>query len=692
MKYYLLPFLLFNGILASGQVKPSLFSDELLITTGVYYYPEHWDSLQWERDIRNMAEMGFEFTHYAEFAWAQLEPEEGQYNLGWLDRVVFLAARYKLKVILCTPTATPPVWLVRSHPEVLGIDENGQRDDHGSRQHGSYSSNYYRKYALTIVEILASRYGNNSAVIGWQLDNEPRAFYDYSGDAQLRFRDWLKKRYGTIGNLNKAWGTAFWSQEYTDFEQINIPLRSRWGMNPHQTMDHNRFVAAETAGFLDEQARIIRQFSGSRQWITSNYIPNYSEGYIGASHELDFITYTKYMVSGNALGIGPKGYRIGDPLSIAMSNDFFRPLSPTYGVMELQPGQVNWGRVNSQPAPGAVRLWLWHVFAGGGELACTYRYRAPLYGYELYHYGIVGYDGVTPTPGGLEYKKFMEEIRMIRTYARPGAPVPKAYSDLRTGILFNVDNLWAMEHNKQNFQWNTLGHFEKYYKPLKSFGAPVDFIRDTFDFSDYTLIIVPAYQQIDKSLIEKMSRYAREGGHLVLTCRTGHQNRQGHLWEAKFAEPIYDLIGAEIEFYDLLIPQAPDTVEMGTGKYPWTTWGEILKPLPGTETWAVYRGDFYSGKPAVISRKLGKGSVTYVGVDSESGHLEKELLKKVFAQMKLTLKNYPDGFMVEYRDGLGIAVNYSDKPYPLQLAGEDKILAGNKILLPADVCVWTTGH
>jgi len=290
MKYVILSVILLTAAATKGQQKKSIviekplittpyelktrpwFSDEQLITTGVYYYPEHWDSLQWERDIKNIADMGFEFVHYAEFAWAQLEPEEGKYTFGWLDRVVELAARYNLKVIMCTSTATPPVWLVRKHPDVLITGEYGHRDDHGSRQHASFSSNYYRSYSLTMIEELARRYGDNEQIIGWQLDNEPRACYDYGDDAQQRFRDWLKQKYGTINNLNKAWGTSFWSQLYNDFSQINIPLRSRWGMNLHQRMDHNRFVAHETASFLDSQAQTIRKYAGHRQWITMKVI------------------------------------------------------------------------------------------------------------------------------------------------------------------------------------------------------------------------------------------------------------------------------------------------------------------------------------------------------------------------------------------------------------------------------------
>jgi len=175
---------------------------------------------------------------------------------------------------------------------------------------------------------------------------------------------------------------------------------------------------------------------------------------------------------------------------------------------------------------------------------------------------------------------------------------------------------------------------------------------------------------------------------MVLTCRTGHKDREMHLWEVKFAEPIYNLIGAEIEFYDLPMPHAQDSVLMDNRNYAWKTWGEIFKPQQGTEVWATYQGDFYAGKPAVISRKLGKGTVTYVGVDSNNGLLEKDVLKKLYASLNIHIENYPEGVTVDYRDGLGIGVNYSDKKYQMNIPDDAKIMIGSKELPTAGVVIW----
>ncbi|WP_155960726.1 beta-galactosidase [Flavobacterium daejeonense] len=679
---------IFFGFNLNAQKFDKYFPKKDLTTVGVYYYPEHWDPSQWDRDLKKIAEMGFEFTHFGEFAWAELEPQEGVYDFKWLDKAVAIAAKYNLKIVMCTSTATPPVWLTRKHPDILCTYEDGTKTDHGSRQHASFSSNYYRIYSLKMIEQLAKKYGNNKNIIGWQVDNEPARFLDYGADAQQRFREWLKAKYKTIETLNHAWGNSFWSGTYSSFNQVNIPLHREWGMNLHAQLDHYRFADEETATFLDSQAVTIRKNITKDQWITSNYRSNYNESFVGMSKELDFDCYTRYIVYGGSLGIGKNGYRLGNYTDVAMSNDFFRPIKGMYGCMELQPGQVNWGSINPQPLPGAVRLWLWHVFAGGSKFTCTYRYRAPLYGYEQFHYGIVGTDGVTPTPGGQEFAQFIKELGTLRTKYDAKATLPDFYLKRKTAILFNADNVMGIDLNKQTREWSTLGHFMKYYKAAKSFGAPVDFVRDTTDFANYPVLLVPAYQMIDQKMIDKLTLYAKNGGNLVLSCRSGIQNRLGHLWEAKFYEPMWDLIGSQIDSYDLLMAQSPGTVKYNDQDFTWTSWGDLLKPNQGTAVWATYQGDFYAGTPAVISRKLGKGTVTYIGLDSKNGDLEKQVLTKLYKQQNISIENYPEGVMVEYRDGFGIAVNYTDKVFHIDLPSNAKVVIGKNDIKTADVLVW----
>lgn len=664
------------------------FNDKDLTLTGAYYYPEHWEESQWERDLKQMHELGFEFTHFAEFAWAQLEPQEGVYDFSWLDRAVALAAKYDLKVVMCTSTATPPVWLSRKYPEILLKSEDGTVQDHGARQHASFASPVYRKLAYRMIEELARHYGNDSRIIGWQLDNEPAVQFDYNQAAEEAFREFLKEKYHhNIQELNAAWGTAFWSEVYSQFEEITLPKTAQMFMNHHQILDYRRFAAKQTNDFLNEQCRLIKKYA-KNQWVTTNYIPDYDKGHIGGSKDLDFVSYTRYMVYGDNEGIGRRGYRVGNPLRIAMANDFFRPVNGTYGVMELQPGQVNWGSINPQPLPGAVRLWLWSVFAGGSDFICTYRYRQPLYGTEQYHYGIVGTDGVTVTPGGREYEQFMKEIRSLRKDYRPKEDKPETYLKRKTAILWNPENYWSIDRQKQNATWNTFAHVDKYYRTLKSYAAPVDFISEEKDFSQYPVMIVPAYQLADKELVARWKKYVEEGGNLVLTCRTAQKDRFGRLPEAPFGSMIDELTGNYMEFYDLLLPQDPGQVKMDGKVYTWNTWGEILQPGTSNEVWATYTNEFYEGKPAVTFRKLGKGSVTYIGVDSSDGALERQVLDKLYSRLQIEVMNLPYGVTMEYRNGLGIVLNYSDQPYQFALPQGVKVLIGTPDIATAGVLVF----
>ncbi|GAE83771.1 beta-galactosidase [Bacteroides reticulotermitis JCM 10512] len=357
--------------------------------------------------------------------------------------------------------------------------------------------------------------------------------------------------------------------------------------------------------------------------------------------------------------------------------------------MELQPGQVNWGSINPQPLPGAVRLWMWSVFAGGGDFICTYRYRQPLYGTEQYHYGIVGTDGVTVTPGGREYETFIKEIRELRKHYSPRETKPVDYLARRTAILFNHENSWSIERQKQNRTWDTFAHVEKYYRTLKSFGAPVDFISEAKQLSDYPVVIVPAYQLADPALVSQWTEYVKNGGNLILTCRTAHKDRYGRLPEIPFGEMLTPLTGNRMDFFDLLLPENPGKVMMNSQAYSWNTWGEVLIPASDAQVWATYADEYYAGKPAVTFRKLGKGTVTYVGVDTHDGALEKDLLKQLYAQLQIPVMDLPYGVTLEYRNGLGIVLNYSDRPYTFALPQGAKALVGSTEIPTAGVLVFS---
>jgi beta-galactosidase len=224
MKQFLLIILLSISVLSlRSQNINQFFPEKELISTGIYYYPEHWDESQWERDIKKIADMGYEFVHLAEFAWYKMEPEEGRYDFEWLDKVVNLCVQNNLKVLMCTPSATTPTWMLLKYPETFIMDGHYIRAENGTRGLESIVNIKYRTFVEKIVTEMARRYGKNEHVIGWQIDNEPPALPDYSHSSQEAFRQWLKDKYKTIDELNSAWGTAFWSQWFNSFDQVIIP-------------------------------------------------------------------------------------------------------------------------------------------------------------------------------------------------------------------------------------------------------------------------------------------------------------------------------------------------------------------------------------------------------------------------------------------------------------------------------------
>jgi len=672
------------------------FEAKDLVTTGVYYYPEHWDKSQWDRDLKNMAEMGFEFTHFAEFAWAMLEPQEGVYKFEWLDEAVGLAAKHGLKVIMCTPTPTPPAWMSQKYPEILVVKDDGLRAEHGTRQHVSWSSKKYRELIEKLLSKMAEHYGKDKRVWAWQLDNEPGHYgvEDYHPEAKKDFREWLKAKYKSLEELNRAWGTAFWSETLFDWNQVLLPNYKTQmnGANPHALLDFKRFNADKLAEYLHFQVTILRKYVDKDQWITSNYMHDHDKVNPWLNDkDLNVLSYTVYPVAGifsNWGSVGDEGFRTGFPTRMSYSNDFFRYKKGFTGVMELQPGQVNWGRYNPQPYPGIVRAWLWNAFVGGCDFICSYRYRQPLSGGEHYHYGMVGTDGITPSSGGKEYSQFMAEIKELRKKYKPNNQMPEDYKNRRVAIIYSFDNLWGTQIESQTLQYDYQRMVFKLHQQLKSLGCMVDFISEDMDLSQYKMVVAPSYMLLDEKLVGKWKSYAENGGNLVLTTRSGFTDRDMHLWEAPYCKPILELIGANIPFYDHLPPDKFAKVEMDKSIYEWNNWADALEPLNGTETWATFKDQFYKGKVCVSHRTINNGSVSYIGPDTDDGKLEKAVFKKIMDKAKMKYIDLADGLIMDWRDGFWVAVNISTNTIEVPLAADAKIILGQKTLKPAEVVVW----
>ncbi|NDP21045.1 MAG: beta-galactosidase [Paludibacter sp.] len=697
MKHLFLLVLLFILFPFKGQsFSQDLNLGKFSMPIGAYYYPEQWDENQWDRDLKHMSDLGFEFTHFAEFAWSRLEPKDGNFDFSWLDKNISLAGKYGLKVVLCTPSATPPAWLTSKHPEILIKLESGFKVKHGMRLNCNGSNPIYQKYINRLVTKMAERYGNNPIVAGWQIDNEPHfeGLYDYSDFSQNAFRKWLKTKYQSIEKLNQSWGASFWSFTYNNFNQIFIPNKNEHAGNQHALLDFKRYTADALAEAVRFQTTILRNSVSKDQWVTTNFayykfLP--SVDLFRNQKDLDFASHTMYLLS-TFLNTdkGEMAYRLGSGMELSFSGEMARSIKGFTGIMELQPGQINWGQWNSQPLPGAVRMWIWHCFGLGEKFVCTYRFRQPLFGGEQFHKGIVEPDGLTVSPGGKEFVQAIAEIGKLKIDNSQTIETPHEIQTRTTAFLWKQENLLALEDTKGTNSWNTWAHYYSYYQCLKSMGCPVTFIQETdnFDVQKYPFMVAPAYEMVDKKLIDKWTKYVADGGHLVLTTRTGMKDKNGHLWETLLQQPIWDLIGAKIDFFDQLPPTKTSTVEFADKKYGWNVWGDVITPTQHTEVWSTHTDNFYTGKAAAVNHKLGKGSVLYVGVVSTEGEFENALLRKFYLQSGAQILHLPDYVFVEWRNGYWVAVNYGSKQFELPVPNGKEIVFGDKSVMPGGVTVW----
>jgi beta-galactosidase len=598
---------------------------------------------------------------------------------------------------MCTPSPCLPAWLSQKHPEVLSVNEDGRRIYHnGSRLTASLANPTYQWYVEKIVRKMGEHYGQDSRIWGWQIGNEPhiQTIYDYSPSAEKAFRKWLKEKYQTLNQLNQAWGGAFWSFSFTNFDEIKIPNSSIAGINPHAQLDFQLYTAEEIARDINDQADLLRINTLSEQWITTNYayfkfLANVDP--FLTKNSLDFSAHTMYLTSGwlNTSGDG-LAHRLGSGLELSFSKELAASTHGYTGIMELQPGQINWGSINAVPLPGAVRMWVWHAFGLGDEFICTYRYRQPLFGSEQFHHGIMMTDGVTVNRGGEEFVQALKEIKSIEKELDT-----KASSDYinqtRTAFLMSYKNILDMENYKHHQDWDSWQHIYTYYTALKRMGVEVDFVQENMDWDvqKHPFLVVPAYQIVTEDLIKKMQKYVAQGGHLVLSTRTGLKDPNGHLWEKKLQEPIWDLIGSEIQVYDHLPAQHPGKVNFAGKDYAWHTWGTLLNKKPSTQTWATFSDQFYQDTPAIIHNKAIKGSVTYLGVWSDNWELEYQALRKLYQNYtNLSFYDLPPYVFVNFREGVWVATNYTAKPYELKPRKGSKILFGTSIVKPGQVLVW----
>ena len=658
---------------------------------GTYYYPEQWPAEQWERDFDNIAGMGLQIVHMAEFAWFSLEPHAGEFRFDWLDRCLEMAKRRKLDVILCTPTASPPIWLVDQFPSILPQDRHGTRARFGGRRHYNPCSLAMQEATQRIVTKMAEHFGNHPAVIGWQLDNEYSSgdqglsvTFDQSEETHKAWQRWLQKKYGSLEALHRAWGCQFWNTYYTDFAQILLPPErdSRYG-NPHQCLDASRFWSSAFAQFNKLQADILRPCIGER-FITTNFMPFHLDvDPADMSPDLNLMSWDSYPLTGSGAEAENQNFRIGNPNQIGFTHDHMASYHNRWALMELQPGHVNWSGCPVLPYPGAIRLWLWTAFAHGAEFVTTYRFRQPLFGIEMFHHGLMQTDGTTPSVGGREFMEVIDEIsRLDLGKISGGSAQPVA------AIVFDYDNLWYFKTLPQSRKWDQPAWLMMWYGALARLGFNIKILRQGQPIPPECVVVVaPGLQIIDDTTPAQFQQFVARGGHLVLTCRTGTMNRNGQFFEGHVAKPLLSLIGASIEAYDALPDGLVGHVDLEGKKFGFSAWGDLLYPEQDTKVVAKYADQFYEDAAAVTFRRHGTGSVTYCGPFGESDFVD-AVLERLVARVKLPVSFLPTRVQVLHRGAYRILLNYQDKAVDAPAPAKARFIVGARHVDPAGVAVW----
>ncbi|MGB7407338.1 MAG: beta-galactosidase, partial [Pontixanthobacter sp.] len=440
---------------------------------GTCYYPEHWPEKQWADDARRMVEAGLTRVRIGEFAWSRIEPEPGRYQWDWLDKAVAILHNAGLGIIMGTPTATPPKWLVDAKPDMLAVDREGRTRGFGSRRHYCFSHAGYREEAARIVRAVAERYGRHRGVVMWQTDNEygcHDTVPSYSDAARRAFRAWLADRYGTIATLNDAWGNVFWSMEYRHFDEVELPNLTVTEANPAHWLAFRRFSSDQVIAFDRAQVEILRELSPGRDIMHNmmGFVTDYDHHALGAQHDL--VTWDSY----------PLGFlemfdfsedekrdyaRQGHPDIAAFHHDLYRGCGTDgrWGVIEQQPGPVNWARHNPAPLPGMVRLWTLEAMAHGAELVSYFRWRQAPFAQEQMHAGLLRPDGVA-APG-------LEEVRAVAPeIARLG---DVGASEKQVALVFAYDAEWVTAIQPQGEGLSALWAAFRTYEALRELGLNV---------------------------------------------------------------------------------------------------------------------------------------------------------------------------------------------------------------------------
>jgi len=572
---------------------------------GVDYYPEHWPEERWPEDARLMAEASVNVVRLAEFAWSLLEPQPGRFEFDWLDRAIEILTRHDIQVILGTPTASPPPWVMATMPDAYKANANSQRVTYGNRREYCPTHAGYRQRGCMITRAMAAHYVDHPDVIGWQIDNELSGRC-YCSNCQTGFQNWLRDHYESLDRLNSAWGTAFWSHIYTQWSQIPVPLDTGGVPNPGLELDYYRFISDTYVSFQQEQVDILRQACPSH-FITHNFMGfGFDQiNYYDLAKSLDFVSWDNYPRTGWHLK------KEVNPAYIALGHDTIRGFKgKPFWLMEEQAGSGGWQTLGVNPRPGEMRLWTYQAIAHGADAMVYFRWRTARYGTEQYWHGMLYHHG---QPG-----RRYEEFKVIGLeLERVGVQFLGAENRNQVALVLSYDARWAFQGQPNHADFKYPALFTSYYKALHRTNVGVDIVPPNADLSQYSLVIAPALYILTQVAADNLRDFVQNGGMLITTARSGVKDEANAVVDGFLPGLLAVICGVEVEDYDVLSADMTVPLELALPGFvsrsaqAWL-WFETLRPT-SAQVVACYQHEYFSGKPAITLNKYGRGQTLYVG-------------------------------------------------------------------------------
>ncbi|MDB5505711.1 MAG: Beta-galactosidase [Devosia sp.] len=611
---------------------------------GVCYYPEHWDEQRWETDIARMAEIGIAYVRIGDFCWSRLEKRPGELDFSWMLRAMDMFHRHGIKLMVATPTAGPPRWMLDKHPDMVAIDANGHERRFGSRRQYDFSHAGYREECARIVTLLADAVGQHPALMAWQTDNEygcHNTTCSWSPAARVEFQRWLAARYGTVEALNLAWGNVFWSLEYNDFTQVDLPNLTVTEPNPAAQLDFRRFSSDQVGTFNALQVNILKAARPDLP-VSHNYMGRFTEfDHFKVAETLDFVTWDSYPVGFLEMGDEPaeakaQYLRQGEPDFQGLHHDIYRAAGRgRWWIIEQQPGPVNWAPYNPDPLPGMARLWAWEAFAHGAEVVAYFRWRQFPAAQEQMHAGLLRVDD-QPAPAYHEAKQVIEELRLtgIAGEARKG----------RVGIVFDYESEWAWQIQPQAKGFTHVGHVNAVYVALRKRGIDIDILPPTTaSFAGYDLVIIPALFAWTDALREAVTSFE---GHLLIGPRTGSKTGDFTIPQNLAPDLPSNLLDVKVMRVDSTRPEHGVAVKGGGTAQ---LWRERL------ETRARVEIEDEEGFPVLVSQ----GKVFYVGASGDRA-LVQRIVGQLLEEANIVPLALPAGVRCRVRGGFRVYVNYAN--------------------------------